>query len=64
MTKSPKGYIINIEKGKEREDRKMTYAEMKNYIANAIANGEPLHGWARDMAIDFALEELEDEGEE
>lgn len=37
----------------------MTYAEMREYIEKKIANGEPLHGWARDLAIELALEEKE-----
>lgn len=37
----------------------MTYAEMKAYITEKIEKGETLHGWARDLAIELALEELE-----
>lgn len=37
----------------------MTYEEMKKYIAEKIEKGEPLHGWARDLAIELALEDLE-----
>ena len=37
----------------------MTYAEMVKIVKKAIANGEKLHGWMRDIAIDIALEEAE-----
>jgi hypothetical protein len=37
----------------------MTYAELKIKVAEMVANGEPLHGMARDIAIELALEELE-----
>ena len=39
----------------------MTYAEMKKAVAEMIANGESLHGWAREIAIEMALEEMESE---
>jgi hypothetical protein len=37
----------------------MTYEEIKAYINNKIANGEPLHGYARELAIELALNEKE-----
>lgn len=37
----------------------MTYKEMVKIVKQAIANGEKLHGWMRDIAIDIALEEAE-----
>lgn len=37
----------------------MTYAEIKEYIERKIANGEPLHGDARELAIELALQEME-----
>jgi hypothetical protein len=35
----------------------MTYEEIKVYIANKIEKGEPLHGFARELAIELALQE-------
>lgn len=37
----------------------MTYEEIKVYIATKIEKGEPLHGFARDLAIELALSEKE-----
>lgn len=40
----------------------MTYEEMIARVKGMIEAGTPLHGWAMDIAIDLALEELEEEG--
>ena len=40
----------------------MTYEEMIARTKEAIAAGKPLHGLMMDIAIDLALEELEEEG--
>ena len=37
----------------------MTYKEMVEKVKKAIRNGEKLHGWMRDIAIDIALAEME-----
>lgn len=41
----------------------MTYNELKEMVKKAIRNGEKLHGWMRDIAIDIALEEMEKEAQ-
>ena len=33
----------------------MTYAELVTYVKKIIAEGKPLHGLAREIAIDLAL---------
>ena len=33
----------------------MTYQELIDYVKKTIADGKPLHGLAREIAIDMAL---------
>lgn len=40
----------------------MNYEEMIARVKGMIEAGTPLHGWAMEIAIDLALEELEEEG--
>lgn len=44
---------------KGREEKKMTYKEMKEMVKKMIENGEKLHGWAMEVAVEMALEEKE-----
>lgn len=37
----------------------MTMLEMENKIREIIREGKPLHGWAREIAIEMALREME-----
>lgn len=34
----------------------MTYAEIKEYVIKTIKEGKPLHGQARELAIDLMLD--------
>jgi len=39
----------------------MTYTEMREYVKSLIREGKPLHGLARDIAVEMALEQMERE---
>lgn len=39
----------------------MKYNEMVEIVKKNIAEGKPLHGWMRDIAIDIALDEMDEE---
>lgn len=39
----------------------MNYEEMIARVKGMIEAGTPLHGWAMDIAIDLAIEEMEED---
>ena len=39
----------------------MTRTELENIVREMVREGKPLHGFARDIAEDMALREMEEE---
>lgn len=40
----------------------MTMTEMEKRVFEMVKNGEPIHGWAREVLMEITLRELEEKG--
>ena len=54
-------FAILYTERERKEQKKMTRTELENMVREMIREGKPLHGFARDIAEDMALREMEEE---